>query len=237
MTISENAWNVMPHLPLERLENNLCRAQSSLKGMALKRVMTLVRLSDGRLVIHSACNLDEDAMAKIEAWGTPSILLVPNRFHRLDAPAWAARYPDLQVLCPKGGRQRVEEVVRVDGNYDDFSGDESVSLAYLAGTRKSEGVMTVRSVSGSTLVFNDALFNMPHGRGVPGFIFRHITASTGGPKVSRLFRTLAVKDKQAFAAHLGRLADTPDLVRLIVSHHRVIDQDPAAVLRGVAATL
>ena len=237
MATTESTWMVLPHLPVERLEDNLWRVQGSLKGMALKRVMTMVRLADGRLVIHSACNLEDQAMTDVEAWGRPAILLVPNRFHRLDAPAWVARYPDLEVLCPKGSRRQVEDIVRVDGDYDAFNGDESVSLEHLDGTRKGEGVMTVRSGLGTSLVFNDALFNMPHGHGIPGFIFRHITASTGGPKVSRLFRMLAVKDKQAFAAHLLRLADTPDLVRIIVSHHRVIDEDPAAVLRGVAATV
>jgi len=94
--------------------------------------------------------------------------------------------------------------------------------------------MIVRSETGTTLVFNDAVFNMPHGRGFPGFIFRYITGSTGGPKVTRLFRVLAVKDKAAFRDHLNRLAETPDLVRVIVSHHEPITDQPAETLRRIA---
>lgn len=227
-------WQVLRHGPIERLESNLWSVTGTLPGMSLKRVMTLVRLEDGRIVIHSAVALEDDAMAEIEAWGRPAVLLVPNGYHRLDAPAYLARYPDLRILCPRGSRAKVEEVVRVDGDYDGFDDDLTVSLEHLSGVRKAEGVMTVRSGSGTTLVLNDALFNMPHGRGVPGFIFRHITGSTGGPRVTRLFRMLAVKDKAAFRDHLNRLAETPNLVRIIVSHHKPITDQPAETLRRVA---
>ena len=230
-------WQVLRHGPIEKRDDNLWSVSGSLPGMSLKRVMTVVRLDNGRLVIHSAVALDDDAMAEIEAWGRPGFLLVPNAYHRLDAPAYAERYPDLKVLCPRGSRKKIEAVVRVDGDYDAFPEDSKVELRYLDGLREVEGVMIVRSDGGSTLVFNDAVFNMPHGEGIPGFIFRHLTASTGGPRVTRLFRMLAVKDKAAFKADLERLADTPGLKRIIVSHHRTIVDEPAAVLRRVAASL
>jgi hypothetical protein len=230
-------WTVLRHRPFERMEENLWCVTGSLPGMALKRVMTLVRLGDGRIVIHSAIALDEDAMAEIEGWGRPEVLLVPNGYHRLDAPAYKARYPELAVYCPKGSRTKVEEVVAVDGDYDAFDGDDSIDIEHLDGIRKAEGVLTVRSTAGTSIVLNDAVFNMPHGRGLPGFIFRHVTQSTGGPRVSRLFRMLAVRDKPALRAHLERLADTPDLTRVIVSHHLPIVEEPGSVLRQVAATL
>jgi len=237
MANANQEWRPLPHRPIEKLEENLWTVSGTLKGMPLRRVMTLVRLEDGRLLVHSAVALGETAMAEIEAWGTPSVLLVPNGYHRLDAPAYLARYPRLEVFCPRGARSRVEEVVRVDGAYEAFDGGSTVHLEYLDGLGRAEGVMTVRSASGVSLVFNDALFNMPNGTGVTGFIFRYITASTGGPRVSRLFRWLAIKDKAAFRADLERLADTPQLVRIIVSHHRMITELPAETLREVAGTL
>jgi len=87
------------------------------------------------------------------------------------------------------------------------------------------------------LVFNDAVFNMPHGTGVTGFVFRRVTGSTGGPRVSRLFRWALVSDKAAFRAHLERLAKTPALKHIVVSHHETITIDPAGTLAGVAAAL
>ena len=234
MARAHDEWCVLRHGPIEKLENNLWTVTGSLPGMSLKRVMTVARLDDGDLVMHSAIALDESSMSDIEAWGRPAFLLVPNAYHRLDAPAYAARFPDLKVLCPRGSRTKVEQVVRVDGDYGAFPENASVELRHLAGIRESEGVMIVRSAGGASLIFNDAVFNMPHGRGLAGFIFRYLTGSTGGPRVTRLFRMMAVKDRPAFKADLGSLAETPGLVRIIVSHHEPIVDRPAEVLRRIA---
>jgi hypothetical protein len=90
-------WHVLPHGPLERLAENLWWVQGSLRGMSLKRVMTVARRTDGELVIHSAIAMTEDAMRELEALGEPAFLVVPNRGHRLDAPAYKRRYPSLRA--------------------------------------------------------------------------------------------------------------------------------------------
>ena len=64
-----------------------------------------------------------------------------------------------------------------------------------------------------------------------------VTASSGGPKVSRLTRMMMLKDKAAFRAHLERLAELPDLRRMLVAHHETVEGDVAGVLREIAATL
>ena len=236
MPKAHTEWTVLGHQPIEKLEETLWCVTGTLPGMSLKRVMTLVRLDDGSIVIHSAIALDEASMSEIEAWGTPAILLVPNTFHRLDAPAYVSRYPNLKVYCPRGGRRKIEDVVPVDGTYDDLPDLPGLTWEYLEGIGKAEAVLLVKSRSGTTLVFNDAVFNMPHGHGFSGFIFRYLTQSTGGPRVTRLFRFFAVKDRNAFRAHLERLANTADLTRIIVSHHRMIIDDPGGVLRAAAST-
>jgi hypothetical protein len=78
---------------------------------------------------------------------------------------------------------------------------------------------------------------MPHGKGLSGFVFRHITQSTGGPRISRVIRWFVMKDRAALRVSLDKLADTPDLKRIIVSHHRTITDDPAGTLRAAARTL
>jgi hypothetical protein len=117
MPKSPAQWKVLPHGPIEKLSDNIWWVQGSLPGMSLKRVMTLVRVRDGRLVVHNGIALAEDAMQRIEAWGTPAFLAVPSGWHRLDAAAYKQRYPSLRVFVPKGARGRVEQVVTVDGTY------------------------------------------------------------------------------------------------------------------------
>lgn len=238
MPAANQAWRVLPHGPIEPLEDNLWRVEGSLDGMPLRRVMTIARRSDGTLVVHNAIALDEDGMRRLEALGEPAILVVPNGYHRLDAPAFAQRYPALRVVCPAGARKRVEAVVPVAATYDESPADPDVVLRHVEGTRRAEGVMIVRHGAGScSAVLNDLVFNMPHLSGFTGWVLRHVTASSGGPRVSRIARLFLVADKQAFADDLRVLAALPGLRRVIVSHHEVIDREPAAVLREIAASV
>lgn len=234
MAKAQQTWRVLPHQPIEVLADNLWRVEGGLDNMPLKRVMTIVRRADGGLVVHNAIALDDESMARVDAWGPVQFLVVPNGFHRLDAKIFKDRYPGATVLCPRGARAKVEEVVAVDGAYEDFPADATVRFETLAGVKEQEGVMIVRSPDGVTLVFNDAIFNMPDGRGFTGWIFKHVTQSSGGPRVSRLMKLFVIKDRAAFREHLHRLAELPGVVRAIVSHHRTITGDVAGTLRTVA---
>ena len=53
-----------------------------------------------------------------------------------------------------------------------------------------EGVLSVKSADGVTLVFNDAVFNMDRKRDPLGFLFTTVFGSAPGPRVSRLARLL-----------------------------------------------
>ena len=230
-------WTVLPHAPIERLSERLWRIEGALPNMPLRRVMAIARRSDGGLVVHNAIAVDDAAIAAIQALGPIAAIVVPSGYHRLDAGVFHDRYPAARVICPRGARAKVEQVAPVTGGYEDEPADPAIALETLDGTAANEGVMIVRDGDGTSLVFNDIVFNMPHQRGVSGFVLRFLTASTGGPRVSRIARWFIARDKPALRGHLERLAATPALRRILVSHHEVIDRDPARVLRDVAATL
>lgn len=218
-------WTVLQHDPIRELSENLWTCEGAVPKMALRRVGSFVRLGDGGLVLHNAMALDEPSLQRLTAWGTPKILLVPNDFHRLDAKIVKDRFPALRVLCPAAGRKKVEQVVAVDETYEDFPADERVKLHYLDGLAQREGVLEVKSDDGTTLVFNDVVFNQPHLPGVEGLVFRLI-GSSGGPKVTFIARTFLAKDRKALRAHLERLAAIPDLRRIVVMHGEMMT-DPS----------
>jgi hypothetical protein len=197
MSNATEDWKALPHAPIEKLSENLWRVSGSLPRMTLRRTMTIARRGDGRLVIHSAIALDETAMKAIEALGTPAYLIVPNGFHRKDAPAFKRRYPELTVLAPRGARDKIVKVIPVDG------------------------AMLVRSADGMTIVLGDLVFNMDRKKDPLGFFFTTLLGSAPGPRISRLVKALMVKDRAALRSDLARLAATPGLVRLIVAHEKV----------------
>jgi hypothetical protein len=221
MPKAHSTWTVLEHGPLEKLADNLWWLQGALPGMSLRRTMVIVRLSDGRLVIHNGIALEEPAMRELERWGTPAYLIVPNGGHRLDAPAYKARYPNLRVLTPRGSRARVEQVVAVDGCYEDFPSDAHVRFEMLHGVGDAEGAMVVKSADGTTVVLNDAMFNMDRKRDPLGFFFTTLLGSAPGPRVSRLAKLVYIKDKRALREDFARYAAIPDLTRVIVAHEKV----------------
>ena len=221
MAPSATAWSVLDHGPIERLTERLWWVQGAVPGMSLQRVMSVARLESGGLAIHGAIALREPEQLELEAWGKPELLIVPSGIHRLDAPRYKQRYPELRVLAPRGSRDKVAEVVPVDGAYQDFAGDRVLELRTLPGVGEREGVMLVRSLDGLSLVFNDVVMNMDTKRDLLGYLFTTLLGSAPGPRISRLSKLLLVKDRAALRAELLRLAALPDLARLIVAHEKV----------------
>jgi hypothetical protein len=195
-----------------------------------------VRLADGQLLIHNGIALGESSMAEIERFGKPAFLVVPSGGHRLDAPAYKKRYPALRVFAPRGSRDKVEQVLPVDGCYEDFPASDVVRFERLNGVNDTEGALVVRSADGVSVVLNDCLFNMDTKRDLLGWLFTTAFGSAPGPRVSRLAKLAIVKDKKALRADFERLAELPDLTRLIVAHEKVASGPDARAALLEAAT-
>ncbi len=138
MSAPFKTWTVLPHGKLTAVSPDILTVVGEIH-MPLgefPRRMTVVRLKDRRLVIFSAIALEEDEMAKLEAFGRPAFLIVPSERHRMDAPAFRDRYPDLIVIAPPGAREKVAQVVHVDDIGADF-GDPAVTLMVVPGTKET----------------------------------------------------------------------------------------------------
>jgi hypothetical protein len=229
-------WTVCPHGPIEKVAENLWRVAAPFPGAPFPRTMIVVRLSDGRLVIHNGIALDEGEMKELEAWGTPAFLIVPSAAHRMDAKIFKTRYPGVRVVGPPGGKRKIEEIVKVDATDVDF-GDGNVRYELVAGTGEGEGVLVVRSQAGTTLVFNDALMNMQTLAGFGGFLMGLVGFTGPKLKVSAPARLFVVKDKKALRNELEKRAAAPGLVRIEVGHGNAATSDPAGALREAAAAL
>lgn len=232
-------WMVLDHGPLESLAENIWRVTGALPEMGgLHRQMIVIKLNSGGLLIHNGICLDDDAMDELEKLGAPEVLIVPCGWHRMDAAAWRARYPELVVYCPAGAREQVSEIVNVDGDYDELDAERiaPVTVRHVAGINEAEGVFTIPSDDGVTLLFNDLIFNQPHLSGAFGLLYR-VLGSSGGPRITRIVRMKVVKDKRACRADLEALAETEDLVRVVPGHGFVIDEDAGESLKRIAAWL
>jgi hypothetical protein len=238
MAAPNKHWKVLPHGKLTRVEDDIITVTGEIKmpSGTLPRRMTVVRLPGGRLIIYSAIALAEEEMLRLEAFGTPAFLIVPNDHHRLDAKAWKDRYPAMKVIAPAGAREKVAEIVPVDATQIEF-GDPDVRLTAVAGTESGEIALEIERPSGTTLIVNDIIGNIRNASGLGGWFLRLMRFAGDKPHVPLPVKARMIDDKAALAAQFREWAKLPSLRRIVVSHGSVIEQDPRGALNALAATL
>jgi hypothetical protein len=80
-------------------------------GVRLRSRMTVVRLADGKLWVHSASEPTPSLCAALDRLGEVRWVVVPNRYHHLHAAAMKARDPAAQVIGPASVTARNPGVV------------------------------------------------------------------------------------------------------------------------------
>lgn len=231
-------WTVLPHGKLRQIEENILTVVDTLQMPVVEpqRRMTVIRLNDGRLVIFSAIALDDDEMHALEAWGSPTFLIVPNAHHRMDARPWFERYPSMMVVAPQGARQAVEEVVPVHSVMPQFE-DPNLEYIVVPGTRQREVALLHRSPRGATLVLNDVVDNIRGEGGFGGWVLRLAGFAGDDAQVPRVVRAAMVHDKHALRVQLQAWSHIDALRRVLVPHGDPIEDKPRQTLRELAAAL
>jgi hypothetical protein len=238
MARRDDHWKVRPHGRLTEIDDGILTVEGEIRMplMVLPRRMTIARLGGSRLVIWSAIALDEAQMSRLQSFGRPAFLIVPNGHHRLDAKAWKDRFPDLVVVAPQGARAKVEAVVPVDTSAPEF-GDPNVQFVTVPGTRDREAALIVRRPNGATLVLNDIVGNIRRASGVGGWFLRLMRFAGDAAQIPRPVKRTMVDDATALREQLLRWASLQPLRRIVVSHGESIETNPQQVLRDLAGSL
>lgn len=183
--------------------------------------MVVYRMKDGGLWIHSAVALEEKAMERLESFGEPKVLVVPNRLHRLDAVVYKERYPKLVVCCPAAAREAVSQKLKVDGTCEEILPPLGIGVLRPEGLKAVECTYVLTVGDGRALVFCDALFHLPHLPGIDGLLIR-LVGSSGFFGMTLIGRLLMLKDRERFQNWLREVAETPSLEAISMAHGNVI---------------
>lgn len=103
--------------------------------------MTVVRLPDGRLWVHSPTAPDEKLLAGIDALGPVAHLVSPNAIHHISIAAWAQRYPDARTWASPGVRARSDAAFS-----DDLENAPPPEWAEVIDQRIAEGSKALQEV-------------------------------------------------------------------------------------------
>lgn len=206
------------------LAPGLWLAEHPLKAMGLPvgRRMTVVRLGDGGLWLHSVCRLTPGVRGWLESLGAVRFVVSPTRTHSRWMEDYRDAYPDALLIAPQGLAAH-----RPDLDFDRTLGDvpdpawaaELDQLEFPIRGEYREIVFLHRSTG--TLILADLCFNMPAGRGLATGLAARLLGYHRRLGVSRLLRVL-IADRAA-AAQAARRILAWEFDRVVVGHGDVVE--------------
>jgi len=219
--------HIQPHGDLiELYPGKLWMVEGSMKS-GIFRNMAIYKMSDGGLWLHSVVTLNDETIAKVEAIGTPTVLVIPNGQHTLDAGVYSKRYPQAAVITPSAMKETMlKKGLRIDSIAEEYDlADKGVKVVSISGLKPSGGsgiggerAYEVQLDEGKTgLVVCDIL--MDHVTHPYGAIKGYLLGHTFG--CCRLVKWLLLSDKSAFRGWLDnyrKQAESGNLACICLAH-------------------
>lgn len=202
-------------------------------GMKLATRMTILRLEDDSLLLHSPTQLDATQVKAINELGTVRHLVSPNLFHWLFLKQATEHWPTAKVWGPPDLATKAKDVQSFEV-LKSGSPWPGVEVVELAGCPQLQEFALFHRPS-STLVLTDLVFNEATGENFGGRLFLRLSGVYKKWGISRVIRP-AIKDKAAFGKSLPALFELP-IERVIVAHGEVLESNAKARLREVLSPL
>ena len=195
--------------------------------------MTIVRLPDGGLWLHSPTHPDEDLIGQIDALGPVRHLVSPNLIHHVSIGAWAKRFPEAKVWASPGVRGR-SDVAFTDDLADLPPEDwaHAIDQRIARGSRILEEAIFFHNAS-KTLILTDLIENFEDER-LHGWLARMMYRLIGvmAPN-GRAPRDL----RATFSGHHDQLKPVVDWMiecapdKVVIAHGKWFEEDGTAVIR------
>jgi hypothetical protein len=191
--------------------------------------MTVIRLGDGRLILHSPVPISPELRQELDALGPVGFIVIPEAHGRFAGEA-VQSYPSARLLAapgaPRGRESLPFQASLADRPPDAWAG--RVESLLVLGFRLNEVVLFHRR--SRTLVLTDLCFNIQRSSSAVARLFFRANGMWQRFGPSRIIRKLAVSDRAALRDALERVLRW-DFERIVPGHGDVIEHGGPAALR------
>jgi len=198
--------------------------------------MTVVRLADGGLWLHSPVAIDAALRDAVAALGPVRFLVAPNKVHSLFFEAAAAAWPDaLRFGAPGLAEKRPQLAFHAtlgDDAPPEWRGQ--IDQRVVRGAPVMNEVAFLHRAS-RTLVLTDLAFNVPAGRTSGARLFYWLVGAAGRFGPHRVVR-LGMRDRRAVRRSVDAILAW-DFDRVVVSHGEVLASGGRAAMARAFAFL
>jgi hypothetical protein len=225
---------------LRQLDENLWVVARPLRfwGLEVGCRMTVIRLADGSLFLHSPVALEAPLRAALDALGPVRHAVAPNRLHHLHAGDVTREYPAARLWIAAGLEAKRPDLTFTAILTDDAPPEwnREIDQRYFAGRPFENEVIFLHRAS-RTLIACDTAFNFGDDGATP-WMTRLVTRVIGaygrfGPSA---IDGLLIRDRAAARRSLEQILAW-DFDRVVVSHGAVLPSGGRDLLRASYAWL
>jgi hypothetical protein len=203
-------------------------------GLDFYSLMTVIRLADGNLLLHSPCDIDDETKQSLGRIGNVAHIVAPGSYHYFHIPSAQKAFPEATTyVCPGIERKRP------DLDFDWILGDTSpeawnmeIEQVLVRGNKYIWEVAFFHK-SSRTLVLVDLVENIgDQTEGVGWGLklwWKVVFHMWNNPKPAPEYQ-MGWKDKSAARRSLERILQW-DFERVILAHGDVIETNAKAILR------
>lgn len=222
---------------LERLCEDVWTESRPLRffGVETGTRMTVVRLADGGLFVHSPVALDAETREAVDAIGPVKAVVAPSLFHHLYVAEWARAYPDASLSACPGLEKK-----RKDLSFSAVLGDEPEPQwkgeldQVFFGARTMENEVIFFHRKSKTIVSCDFVFNLAS----HSSLLTRVVAGLMGQREpgATLLERVMIRDRVAAREQMARVVAW-GAERISIAHGAIIDSNGSEVVRRAYAWL
>ncbi len=203
-------------------------------GCRFNARMTVIRLDDGRLFLHSPCQIDAGTKAEIAALGPVAFIIAPGDYHYLYVESAQDAFPDAETLiCPGVERKRPEiSYTRMLDDEPDPALAEEFDQVLMRGSRFIREVAFFHRAT-KNLILVDLIENNGDDTAKVNLLMRFwwkfVFRMWNRPKPAPEYQ-LGWKDKAAARRSFERILEW-DFNKIIIAHGDLIEEDARQIAR------
>jgi hypothetical protein len=219
---------------LEQIDTNIWSIPSPLKLFGLLQLntrMTIIRLQNGDLWLHSLIPITPKLKEEIDTLGTVRYLVAPSCLHHLFIGQWMEAYPAAKSYAAKGLKKKRPELQFSSSLGAVFQADwlKEIKRLHIDGMPMVNESLFYHQAS-QTLIATDFFFYMPQASGFTSF-YATINGFKSKMACPIVFR-FAIKYKDIFRQSLKPLRDWP-VSNISMCHHAILNEDAQDSLNKV----
>jgi hypothetical protein len=184
--------------------------------------MTVIRLSDGGLFLHSPVPLDAALRAALDQLGPVRAIVAPSKAHHLFVADYVKAYPEAK-LCGVPGLPEKRKDLKFDSMLSDEGGADwrsQIDQQLFGGAPLLNEVVFFHRAT-STVIFTDLVFNIAAGDASKARAFNWLSGAAGHFGPHRLIRW-TIRDRKAARDSVRKILEW-EFDRVIVTHGDVLD--------------